>query len=49
MNNLDINQYFSIDKPIITPLMSLNVNKQNSVENLKQTKTESNNKQETFQ
>jgi hypothetical protein len=35
MHDIDINQYFSIDKPINT----LQINKQNSLDNTKQTKT----------
>jgi hypothetical protein len=38
MNDIDINRYFSIDKPIVTPRISLNINKQNSSDNIKPTK-----------
>jgi hypothetical protein len=40
MNDIDINQYFSIDKPIIIPLTPSNINKQNSLDNIKQIKTD---------
>ena len=35
MNDIDINQYFSIDKPIIIP----QIVQQNSLDNTKKTKT----------
>jgi len=40
MNDIDINRYFSIDKPIIIPIISSNINKQNSLDNIKQIKTD---------
>jgi hypothetical protein len=40
MNDININRYFSIDKPIIIPTISSNINKQNSLDNIKQIKTD---------
>ncbi len=40
MNDIDINRYFSIDKPINPPVISSNINKQNSLDNIKQIKTD---------
>jgi hypothetical protein len=37
MKDIDINQYFSFDKPIDIPVTPLNDTKQDSFENIKQT------------
>jgi hypothetical protein len=39
-NDIDINQYFSIDKPINIPSTQPNINKRHSSDNIKPTKTE---------